>query len=446
MRNIRRLLISTACVAALALPAQAQVSDLRGWETTPGLYLYLVQSTGFWGENLLSGEHRPVRDRVGGHAGLEMTFRPGLPPAPKTLGDLPFRSTRIIEDVPAIFVYRPPAPVFGSRDPWAGFCLWVKGDGSDGVGIIGIGEGAPNDPRVTFYLREKTWQPVRVRWEDFNPAFRSTSVASLFFTVSPGTKRPARYVVSRLELIRAVGATREDDALRAAGAKAAKEPDVERPKDLAAFVSGRERFAAFRAKLDAKKPAHVLVIGDAVAAGSGVWNVPPAVRPRVLFPGLLEQALKAKSPDASVATIIVVDGPEKASGPLLAALRSAAPTAVRPDVVVLEFSCSPPGVPLGAEARAKKAVQSLLDLCRNSGVEALALAVPPIPDDFRRVDYAKALFDPSVEAKTPAINFAAFAAARGRNFEGEYYASADTLNVQGHAAAALLLQSILVNP
>ncbi len=440
--SVTALVAASACLAAATL--QAQVADLRGWNETPGLYFYLIQPPSAWQEGFMTGEHRPVPDRVSGKAGVLLTFKAEPEPAKVDAMEV-VSSAPVAEKPPAVFVYRPPAAVFTARDGWAGFCLWVKGNGTEGVGVIGIGEGAPNDPRVMFSLREKTWQPVRVRWEEFNPAFRSTSVPSLFFTVTFGTKRPASFIVGRLELIRAVGPAVEDDALRAMGAKTAKEPEVERPKDLSPFAGGGDVLAGVRAKIEGKSPVRVLVLGDAVAAGASLWSIPPAARSRALFPGLLDAALKARDPAASVVTVIV-DGPESASGPLLAALRPSAPNAARPDVVVLEFSCSAPGIPLGAGANAKKATQALLELCHASGVPVIALPVPALKDDFKRVDYGTVLFDAATAAKVPTISFGAFAAARGKDYEGEYYAAADALNPQGHAAAAQLLQSVLVKP
>ena len=44
------------------------------------------------------------------------------------------------------------------------------------------------------------------------------------------------------------------------------------------------------------------------------------------------------------------------------------------------------------------------------------------------------------------MNFGKFSSARGAGFEGEYYATPDSLNVQGHLAAARLLAAGLMNP
>ena len=220
----------------------------------------------------------------------------------------------------------------------------------------------------------------------------------------------------------------------------AKEPDAPRPEDLSKFVTGRERFADLRAKLDAKKPVRVLVVGDAVAQGTMLWNVPPGSRPETLFHGRLRAALRARSPESAVATMLV-DGPESAAAQIPGGLRS-----FKPDVVVVELSCSAPGVSVGAAPRAREAVKTLFEICRNARVEALVLPIPPLADAFRRVDYAEILLDESTRANVPAINFAAFAAARGGGLEGEYYAAPDAFNVQGHAAAARLLEYVLVNP
>ncbi len=420
MNNVPRFILTTVCLLTTSLAAWAQEVDLRGWEDTPGLYGYLFQPEAAWQAGLLNVEHRPVRDRVSGAGALSLTFR----------GD----------GAPATFVYRPPGPAFAGRKDWAGLSLWVKGDGSEGVGVLGIGDGGPNDPRVTFNLTQKTWQPMRVRWEDFRPPVASASVSAIFFSLTPDTKRPAAFLVDKLELVRGIGPSRDDDAVRAAGAKAAKEADVPRPADLAKFAKGRERFAALRAKLVEKQPVRVLVVGDAVASGSALWNVPPGARPRVLFWGRLADALKAKSPGSAVATVFV-DGPESAVTQTPGAIR-----ALKADAVIIELSASPPGVPVGAVSRARESVKALLDICRNARAEALVLPVPPLADPLRRVDYAAILAEEAGRSGVPCVDFAAFAAARGKGFEGEYYLAPDALNVQGHEAAAKLIESALVGP
>ena len=419
-----RALFSTFCalLAVLVLTSSAlgQATDLRGWEDLPGLFGYVVQPESAWRAGVFGVECRPVRDRVAGAGALALTFRG--------------------EGEPAAWVYRPPGEAFAGRTGYIGISIWVKGDGSEGVGVLGIGDGSPNDPRVTFDLRQKSWQPVRVRWEAFRPPFTAAAVRELFITVTPATKRPATVIVDKLELIRGIGAARDDEAVRAAGEKAAKEPEVARPADVSKFVAGRERFADLRAKLDAKKPVRVLVLGDTLAAGASLWNVPSAVRSGALFWGHLDRALKAKSPEAAAAPVFV-EGPEAAAQMLPALLR-----AQKPDAVVIALSCSAPGVRLGAEMRAREAVKTLLEICRNARVEALAAPIPPLPDAFRRVDYAAILIDEAAKADAPSIAFGAFAAARGRGFEGEYYAAPDALNLQGHAALAQIIEYVLVNP
>ena len=59
---------------------------------------------------------------------------------------------------------------------------------------------------------------------------------------------------------------------------------------------------------------------------------------------------------------------------------------------------------------------------------------------------AKALLEEAARAGVAATNFGNLAAARGAGFQGEYYATPDQLNVQGHLLVGTLLTSCLTDP
>lgn len=400
----------------------AQEVDFRGWEDRPGLYFYLVQPASLWQTGVLSVVRSPVRDHVrGGHA-LRLTFRASARRA-------------------GVVVYRPPGFAVGSRVPYQALCFWVKGDGSDGVGVIGIGEGADADPRARFPLRSTTWQPVRLRWSNFDRPIKTADIRALFFGVTPETKRPASYLIDRIELARSGGASIKDDAVRKAGADAAKLADVPQPKDFSTFVTHADALAKFRARVKAKKPVRVLVVGNTVAQGSGLWNVPQGMRSGHLFWGVLDSELRKRGAESTVGLLAAADASDAASRIQVALFR------FKPDLVIVQFSTSAPGAARpGIRTRTRDALRTMFGICRRGKVDVVALGVPALPDRYRRTNVAEILLAEAARAGIPSADFGRLAAARGKGFQGEYHATPGQLNVQGHLLAAKLLTSFLAEP
>jgi len=202
--------------------------------------------------------------------------------------------------------------------------VWIKGDGSEGIGVLGIGEGGPNDARVTFYLKKNSWSRCACGGRSSAGPSWATASARIYFTVEPGAKRPASFIVNRLEMVRGIGPSVEDEALKAAGAKAAKEEDVARPAGLARFVAGRDTFATC-ARSSSEKAGERARGGRLDRAGLGPLG--RAAR------GALARALlgpargRAQGPVAGVHALpIGVDGPPRPSRSLPAALKRLKPT------------------------------------------------------------------------------------------------------------------------
>jgi hypothetical protein len=266
-------------------------------------------------------------------------------------------------------------------------------------------------------------------------------VPSLFFTVTTETKRPASYLVDRMELVRSVGPSAEDAGVAEAGAKAAKLAEVPRPEDLTAFVTGREKLARSRALVAAKKPLRVLIIGDAPAQGAGLWNVPAGVRGRTLFWGAFAEELKRRGVEATVTPVFVENPVEGASRMDVMLARTKA------DLAVIELSTSPVGRDSTVlRVNAREADRAMFESCRRAGAEVIAVGVPALPDQFRRADEAGLLLEEAGRAGVAAADFGRLSEARGRGFEGEFYATPDQLNCQGHLLLAKLLVSAVTNP
>jgi hypothetical protein len=412
----------TMGLIVLCSVACAQEIDFRGWEDCPGLHVYLVQPAELWNAGVLSVECVPVRDHVSGESALRLVF-----PASRSAA--------------GVALYRPPAFAAASRQGFRGLSFWVKGDGSAGVGVVGIGDGRGTDPHASFLLKSKTWQPVRFRWTDFDAPVTTPELPSIFFGVTSDTRRPASYLVDRMELVRSVEASDEDAAIREAGAKAARLTDVPRPQDLSAFVTNREKLARSSALVAAKKPLRVLVVGDAVAQGAGLWNVPVGVRSRHLFWGALEQELKRRGADATVTPVFVEKAEEAAARIDVMLARTKA------ELVIVQLSASGIGTDsTELRTRVHEADRAIFDACRRAGAEVIALVIPPLPEQLRRANEAAMLLEEAVRAHVAAADFGKLSEARGKGFQGEYYATPDQLNGPGHLLAAKLLASALANP
>ena len=418
--TVVRATFSVTLSLVFCATAAAQGIDFHGWEARPGLYFHILQSAELWAGGTVSVQHSPVRDHVSGVSALRLTFKKSSAPA-------------------GIVVYRPPGFVARARQGFVGISFWIKGDGSAGVGVLGIGEGRNVDPRAVFFLKSRTWQPVRLRWENFNALPKVNVIRSLHFSVTDGTKRPVSYLIDRIRLIRSVTPQATDSEVRKEGAKAAKLPDVPRPTDLSKFISGAEKLSAFRAKLaKAKHPTvKVLVVTDAVSENAGLWNIPPGEVGKHVFPGVLESELKRVNTNAKVVSIST-EGPADADSRVRAAILRD-----RPDLVVVQFSYSAPTtVRVRLTRDPRKAIRNIFSTCRRHGVPAIAMPIPALPDRMIRTDTAGMLREVAAGAGIPIADFGALAAARGVGFEGEYYSTPTSLNVQGHRLAGQLLASV----
>jgi hypothetical protein len=263
----------------------------------------------------------------------------------------------------------------------------------------------------------------------------------MFFSVTAETVRPVSYIIDRMELVRSIDPPADDDAVREVGRKAAGLPEAPHVEDLSSFVTRRDVLAGLRARVKATEAVRVLVVGDVVAQGSGLWNVPVGVRSGHLFWGVLDRELRKRGATSTVG-FVAVSGAADAASRLDAALRRH-----RPDVVIVQLSSSAPGAARpGARTLVRRDVQSIFDICLRAKLPLIALAVPTLPDAFRRMDESTVLLEEAVRAGVPTADFGRLAAARGVGFEGEYYASVDQLNVQGHLLAGKLLASLLTEP
>jgi hypothetical protein len=145
--------------------------------------------------------------------------------------------------------------------------------------------------------------------------------------------------------------------------------------------------------------------------------------------------------DATVTPVFVENAVEGASRMDVMLARTKA------DLAVIELSATPIGrdsTVLGVTLR--EADRAMFESCRRAGAEVLAVGVAVLPDRFKRADEAGLLLEEAGRAGASSADFGRLSAARGRGFEGEFYATPDQLNCQGHLLLAKLLLSAVSNP
>jgi hypothetical protein len=137
---------------------------------------------------------------------------------------------------------------------FAGFAFWVKGDGSDNTGIVGLNAqwGGTNFKMLNmtknaciaeFPLKDKTWKRYAFKWEDLKSEgdgiLPQASIQQLFFSVKAPAKCPVSYIVDKIDVLKKLEETADDKELaKAAAEKKEIKPDAP-PIKPADYVSGK---------------------------------------------------------------------------------------------------------------------------------------------------------------------------------------------------------------
>ena len=267
---MRRIMVLPAIVLGLvalgvSVSAQDNVKPLAGFEDYPGYLFYYME--------------RPTPHRIEMRAIAE-----GIVKARSLMLEFP-----AVAGAPGLIFRELNRKEGTDFSAFAGFSVWVKGDGSDARGAVVLGYSS--GPTAVFPLKDVTWHRVDLKWSDFTPAPEAKKIDILAFTLSADSKRPARYAISRPAFMKEFA--KEDPA--------AFKPQVmplemlERGPDFSKYAARGGTLAKVKAKLKAKQPVTIVAMGDSITAGAQLWPVgDKAAQAAAIYHALFAQMLKKK--------------------------------------------------------------------------------------------------------------------------------------------------------
>ncbi len=118
----------------------------------------------------------------------------------------------------------------------------------------------------------------------------------LSFGLSPGSTRPASYVIDKIEAVETTERTDQDKRLANKAKAAHFPPDPKLPKSFARYVSYTNYLSSAKLALRTRKPMTILVLGDVVGEGKKLYNVDTDQKVQLLYkyPGVLGRLLSEK--------------------------------------------------------------------------------------------------------------------------------------------------------
>lgn len=359
-----------AVLAACVVPASA-VKPLEDFEAYPGFGFRVMQDAAQWRDRSEAIRMSFTTDSVTGRSALKLSF-------PDVAG------------APGWAVRTELARTFAGQ---AGVSFWVKGDGSQNLGVVRLGT---DGPAATFPLAEARWRRVIIPWQDFQPP--AAAPAALAFGLDSNADRPAYYVIDKVEAVELALPAAEDPALAAVANAARPAADPELPRSLRTFTADTDFVAEVRNRLAARGPVTILVLGDAVGLGENLTYVGSDEKDRVLrkYPAVLGGLLAERfgyPADANVEKTRKDNGVEvTAFGPLrivnvsedIPASRAAAPldralTAHLPDLVILQLG-NPDSV-TGTPMSLRRGLSDCLDLLQRQ--KRPCIVVTNLPGIYR---------------------------------------------------------------
>ena len=308
-------------VFALLICAGASAIELNTFEETPGVHWYAVEA------KLNTVLKQATYDCATPDTALKLTFL--------AANDADCVYTETISTLMKLKM--------------AGVIFWVKGDGSDNIGVAGITpfetgsnfnmkEIAKGGCTVEFPLKEKVWKRYAFKWSDFKMGEGTLAperVKQLYFSVKPGSTAPVSYIIDKVEASKKLEETADDKAL-AKGLAAKKEIKADPPSvDLSKLVEGREALAGIRKKLASGQPVTINCFGDSLTAGVAVWRSKAPRANKYLYHYVLKNMLEEAYKNEKIKIVNAGIGGEQASHGLARLDKDVLST--KPDLVIYEF-------------------------------------------------------------------------------------------------------------
>lgn len=365
-------------------------------------------------------------------------------------------------------------PIVNAGPEYKGLSLWIKGDGSDAQAVITTDYSGNPTRWFRIQLAETNWHKVFIPWQQWCPVW--TNLPGFWFLTysmeRTDTNRANWYIVDRVRLYQG----QKTEAI-------APTPDRDPPGRIPAraLVSGRERIAKTLAKLRAKQPVKIAIVGDSIPAGAQLWytvpNNVPEISKRIYWQvlgrrlreafGYPDVALVMRAPDAKtkawtdtptnrpasdLQVIGVVYGGQQAAGGLehLDQVLNE-----KPDLAIWEYGAN--DATFGSVAKYAEATKAAVERLQAAGIEVVIQTVTPTPG-IQPVAWQKnksgseRVAELNVEARRIAAEKQCALAdmeqafrCRGMVFVGSLYADGVHPNHLGHEMMADVLDALLTD-
>ena len=315
---MRKLL---ACAAIIMIWASAHTLELSMFEDAPGVHWYSVEAK-------LNTVFRQVTyDCVTPETAMKLTFLEANEP------DCVYTDS----------------VVSLTKLKMSGVVFWVKGDGSNNMGVAGITplEADKNSDlktitksgcTVEFPLKDKFWKRCAFKFSDFKlgeATLTGDRVKQLYFSVKPGSKTPVSYIIDKVGFTKNLKETEEDLELgKQANSRTDIKPDP-KPVVPSEFVENRPALEGFRKKLASGQEVTIVAFGDSLTAGTAVWRAKAPHPERYVFHYALKNLLADAYKNDKITVVNAGIGGEQASHGFARLDRDV--LSKKPDLVIYEF-------------------------------------------------------------------------------------------------------------
>ena len=398
-----------AMVGVLVVPALAGEVKLKGFEEQPGVWFRIFEARE--GSIVNYATH----DAVTGETAMKVV----LPAGPEPVG----------------FV------LYELRGEWDGtkaLRFWLKGDGSDGFGEVSVGYNR-SGPRAYFPLKEQGWHRLVIPWSDFQPSLDPKKIATINFSLKPGSPRPAYYVVDAIAAVGDLGESAEDIRIKARLGQLKPRPDPGFP-DPARFVSRPEALSRTLGKLRSRQPVTIVALGDSITNGAQLWNLRPPERQReAIYHQQLGAMLREKFGYDGITVINAgVGGNQSFQG--LARLDKDV-LSHKPDLVLVLFGANDANY--GSLGRFKGAMEQIVSRLRAAGSEVVLMTTLAVAfEPAKTAPFAEFVRELSARQRTALADTGSAMLYRGEGFIGELLADTVHINQRGHDLLARVLLAL----
>jgi hypothetical protein len=350
------LCLIASALLAVQLAAGAAPTPLLWQEAFPGLGFHLIAEV-----KLGSIERMVVPDSVAGGTAMKVI-----------INDLGVRPGMIMREMGG-------DRGFGPADTAVSF--WLKGDGSTNVGEISTSYGRGTGSVFRFSLKEGYWHRLVIPFASFQPPYSGKETLS--FSIQDGAKLPSWYIIDKLEGTTETAPSAADKAQEDKLKAQVGPADIPWPTNFADYAVRKDKLAAVVAKLKAKQPVKLAVMGASESAGAQLWAMGPKERQEAaIWHAVLAAELREKYGYDGVTVLNVSIGGQQAQHGTAKFDKEVAPE--KPDVVFISYGGNDSNY--SNLSTYKQHMQILLDKTKAIGAVPVFLQVLLFTDDPKRTE------------------------------------------------------------